>query len=93
MTIDLDKLTTERRNQKTFGLDEMSVSEAARLMNQEDHEVAAAVAKELPSIEPVIEAAIVSFKKWTLDLHGRWHKWTIGCTGCSRVCSYIWCRA
>lgn len=40
MTIDLDKLTTERRNQKTFGLDEMSVSEAARLMNQEDHEVA-----------------------------------------------------
>ncbi|MGG5307582.1 N-acetylmuramic acid 6-phosphate etherase [Enterococcus pernyi] len=63
MTIDLDKLTTERRNQKTFGLDEMSVSEAARLMNQEDHEVAAAVAKELPSIEPVIEAAIVSFKK------------------------------
>lgn len=63
MTIDLDKLTTERRNQKTFGLDEMSVSEAARLMNQEDHEVAAAVAKELTSIEPVIEAAIVSFKK------------------------------
>lgn len=63
MTIDLDKLTTERRNQKTFGLDEMSVSEAARLMNQEDHEVAAAVAKELPSIEPVIEAAIVSLKK------------------------------
>ncbi|AZP93404.1 N-acetylmuramic acid 6-phosphate etherase [Enterococcus mundtii] len=63
MTIDLDKLTTERRNQKTFGLDEMSVSEAARLMNQEDHEVAAAVAKELSSIEPVIEAAIVSFKK------------------------------
>lgn len=63
MTIDLDKLTTELRNQKTFGLDEMSVSEAARLMNQEDHEVAAAVAKELSSIEPVIEAAIVSFKK------------------------------
>ncbi|EYT96764.1 N-acetylmuramic acid-6-phosphate etherase [Enterococcus mundtii CRL35] len=61
--MDLDKLTTERRNQKTFGLDEMSVSEAARLMNQEDHEVAAAVAKELSSIEPVIEAAIVSFKK------------------------------
>lgn len=63
MTIDLDKLTTERRNQKTFGLDEMSVSEAAHLMNQEDHEVAAAVAKELASIESVIEVAITSFKK------------------------------
>ena len=37
MTIDLDKLTTERRNQKDIWFDEMSVSEAARLMNQEDH--------------------------------------------------------
>lgn len=61
--INLDNLTTERRNQQTFGLDEMSISQAVQLMNQEDQKVAEAVAKELTSIEPVIEAAIDSFKK------------------------------
>ena len=66
--INLDNLTTERRNQQTFGLDEMSISQAVQLMNQEDQKVAEAVAKELTSIEPVIEAAIDSFKK-----DGRWN--------------------
>ena len=54
--INLENLTTERRNETTFGLDEMSVAEAVQLMNQEDHNVPDAVAEQLPQIEKVIEA-------------------------------------
>ena len=61
--INLENLTTERRNQETFGLDEMSISQAVQLMNKEDQKVAAAVEKELTSIEPVIDNTIESFKK------------------------------
>lgn len=61
--INLENLTTERRNETTFGLDEMSVAEAVKLMNQEDHKVSEAVAEQLPQIEKVIEATIASFKK------------------------------
>lgn len=61
--INLESLTTERRNETTFGLDEMSVAEAVHLMNQEDHNVPNAVAEQLPQIEKVIEATISAFKK------------------------------
>ena len=61
--INLENLTTERRNETTFGLDEMSVAEAVQLMNQEDHNVPDAVAEQLPQIEKVIEATITAFKK------------------------------
>ena len=61
--INLDALTTERRNETTFGLDEMSVAEAVKIMNQEDSKVTDAVAKQLPQIEKVIEATIAAFKK------------------------------
>lgn len=60
--INLENLTTERRNETTFGLDEMSVAEAVKLMNQEDHKVPDAVAEQLPQIEKVIEATIIAFK-------------------------------
>lgn len=61
--MNLENLTTERRNENTMGLDEMSVSEALTKMNYEDQQVAPAVAKELSRIEPVIEATIASFNK------------------------------
>ncbi|BBM18934.1 N-acetylmuramic acid 6-phosphate etherase [Enterococcus avium] len=61
--INLENLTTERRNETTFGLDEMSVAEAVKLMNQEDHKVSEAVAEQLPQIEKVVETTIASFKK------------------------------
>ena len=48
--INLENLTTERRNEATFGLDEMTVQEACQKMNQEDQKVAVAVEKELESI-------------------------------------------
>ena len=61
--INLENLTTERRNETTFGLDEMSVAEAVKLMNHEDHKVPDAVAEQLPQIEKVVEATISAFKK------------------------------
>lgn len=61
--MNLENLTTERRNKNTMGLDEMSVSEALIKMNQEDQQVAIAVEKELSFIQPVIEATITSFNK------------------------------
>ena len=53
--MNLENLTTERRNENTMGLDEMSVKEALQKMNQEDQELAA--------IEPVVEAIIKSFNQ------------------------------
>ena len=61
--IDLDKLTTERRNNDTFDLDQMTVAEALGKMNREDHKVAEAVKQQLPAIQPVIEAAVAAFEK------------------------------
>lgn len=61
--INLENLTTERRNETTFGLDEMSVAEAVKLMNKEDHKVPDAVAEQLPQIEKVVEATTAAFKK------------------------------
>lgn len=60
--INLNNLTTEQRNQETFGLDEMTISQALDIMNKEDNKVAEAVKKELDSIEPVIKHTIKSFK-------------------------------
>lgn len=46
--MDLAKLTTERRNEATLHLDEMSIQEALQKMNLEDQKVALAVQKVLP---------------------------------------------
>ena len=61
--MNLENLTTERRNENTMGLDEMSVKEALQKMNQEDQKVAMAVGQELAAIEPVVEATIKSFNQ------------------------------
>ncbi|MBB5177988.1 N-acetylmuramic acid 6-phosphate etherase [Melissococcus plutonius] len=61
--IDLENLTTEKRNETTFDLDEMSIAEAARIMNQEDHKVAEAIEEQIEKIECVIEATIQTFKQ------------------------------
>lgn len=61
--MNLEKLTTERRNEETFGLDEMSISTALEKMNKEDKKVAEAVEKALPMIEPIIEKTIESFNQ------------------------------
>lgn len=61
--MNLEKLTTERRNQETMNLDEMTVEEALIKMNQEDQKVAIAVSEALPQIEPAVHVVIDAFKK------------------------------
>lgn len=61
--VNLDKLGTERRNEATYGLDQMSVAQACQLMNAEDQRVAIAVSKALPEIQKVIEQTIQCLKK------------------------------
>ncbi|MDA9470147.1 N-acetylmuramic acid 6-phosphate etherase [Enterococcus sp. 5H] len=61
--MNLDKLTTERRNQETMNLDQLTVKEALIKMNQEDQKVAVAVEEALPQIEPVVTAIISSFNQ------------------------------
>ncbi|PRX40486.1 N-acetylmuramic acid 6-phosphate etherase [Planifilum fimeticola] len=58
----LDHLTTERENDKSAGLDEMSALEIVTLMNGEDRTVAEAVRKALPVIAEAVEAIVASFK-------------------------------
>ncbi|RDU35506.1 N-acetylmuramic acid 6-phosphate etherase [Neobacillus piezotolerans] len=59
----LDKLTTEKRNEKTMDLDLMSVKEILETMNKEDLTVPQSVASEIPQIEEAVQKAISSFRK------------------------------
>lgn len=61
--MNLDKLTTERRNPETMNLDGMSVAEMLTQMNQEDRKVPEAIEFALPNIEKAVKAAIASFEK------------------------------
>lgn len=58
----LEKLTTEKRNEKSMNLDEMSIMDTISLMNEEDKKVIEAVNKELPSIGKVIIKCIEALK-------------------------------
>ena len=61
--MDLTKLSTETRNQKSMELDTMSVAEILQLMNSEDQTVPLAIQKQLPQIENAVEIIIQQFKK------------------------------
>lgn len=61
--MNLEKLTTERRNQETMNLDQLTIKEALDKMNQEDQKVALAVREALPEIELAIQAIIKSFNE------------------------------
>ncbi len=61
--LNLDKLTTETRNEKTMHLDTMSVHDFVRVMNAEDQTVAVSVSHALPQIEQAITAIIDSFNR------------------------------
>ncbi|WP_010531909.1 N-acetylmuramic acid 6-phosphate etherase [Lentibacillus jeotgali] len=55
--------TTEKRNEKTMNLDEMSTHNILQVMNQEDKSVPDAVNKEIKQIEQAASAVIDSFTK------------------------------
>jgi N-acetylmuramic acid 6-phosphate etherase len=55
---DKDPRVTERRNPASKNLDRMTALQIVRLMNHEDHKVASAVARELPSIARAVDAIV-----------------------------------
>lgn len=58
---ELQTLTTERRNNKSFSIDEMTVEEQLWLMNSEDAQVASVVKNAIPEISKVIKKTIQAF--------------------------------
>lgn len=61
--LDLTKLTTETRNEKTMNLDNMTPFHIATIMNEEDNKVVAAVHEVLPQVATVIEWCTDSLRK------------------------------
>ncbi|AFS70387.1 RpiR family transcriptional regulator [Exiguobacterium antarcticum B7] len=62
MNVMLEKLATERRNEKTMRLDDMSIEEMLTVMNEEDQTVAAVIQQEIPVIKQVVDRVIQSFQ-------------------------------
>ncbi|MCM3636744.1 N-acetylmuramic acid 6-phosphate etherase [Sporosarcina luteola] len=58
----LSLLTTERSNPKTLRLDEMSIADILKTMNEEDQTVAIAVRQVIPQIEKAVEKVAEAFK-------------------------------
>lgn len=50
--------TTEGRNPASEGLDQLTTLEVLHVMNDEDHRVPDAVARQLPAIAAIVEAAV-----------------------------------
>lgn len=61
--VKIDNLQTEKRNDKTMNLDELSASELLAIMNEEDQKVPLAVKEALPQITEAVEAIIKALKK------------------------------
>ena len=61
--MDLNWLTTEQRNPHTMNLDEMSVREVLKKMNEEDAQVPQAIAEALPEIEAAVVVIIDAFNR------------------------------
>ena len=56
--LNLDKLTTESRNQNTLDIDKVSTIEMLQKINEEDKKVAIAVEKEIPQIADAIDKIV-----------------------------------
>lgn len=63
LMIDLSKLTTETRNEKTMNLDELSTAEVLKVMNEEDQTVAKSVSKALPDITKAVDQIVANFNR------------------------------
>ncbi|VYU66994.1 N-acetylmuramic acid 6-phosphate etherase [Clostridium tertium] len=61
--IDLEKLTTESRNQNTLNIDKVSTLEMVKMINDEDKKVAVAVEAELPRIAEAIDEIVIRLHK------------------------------
>lgn len=61
--VELGMMETEKRNPNTMNLDQMSVQEALKVMNDEDKKVATAIEKVLPEIESAVNVITEQLKK------------------------------
>lgn len=59
----LHQLATERRNERTMHLDEMTVETLLTVMNEEDQTVPKVIQEEVPVIAQVVKRTITSFQK------------------------------
>lgn len=62
MSVEINQLTTEKRNPNTMHLDQMSAGQVLELMNKEDQQVPEAIAEALGQIEAAVEMIIQSLK-------------------------------
>ncbi|MFV8292028.1 N-acetylmuramic acid 6-phosphate etherase [Aerococcus viridans] len=62
MSVEINRLTTEKRNPNTMHLDQMSVGQVLELMNKEDQQVPEVIAEALGQIEVAVETIIQSLK-------------------------------
>lgn len=60
--MNLDQLTTERRNARSADLDTLSVTDLLLLMNDEDARVAPAVREVVPQVARAVEAVAAAFR-------------------------------
>lgn len=63
MTLDLNRLSTEQSNPNTANIDSVSTLEMVRLINQEDQQVALAVAAVLPEIAAAIDLIVAQLQQ------------------------------
>ncbi|WP_026691315.1 N-acetylmuramic acid 6-phosphate etherase [Alteribacter aurantiacus] len=63
MELNLSSLTTEKRNERTKNIDQLSTKEIITLINKEDQEVANAVQNVIPNVEVAVKLAYESLKK------------------------------
>ena len=61
--MDLNKLTTEKRNERSMNLDTLSTEQVIRLMNEEDAVVPKAIEQIVPTIAKAVDAITARFKK------------------------------
>lgn len=59
----LDPRLTEQRNPATASIDRLSSLEIVRLINDEDHAVAPAVATQLPAVARAVDLAVEAFRR------------------------------
>ena len=60
--VELKKLSTEQRNEKTMALDLMSPKEIVTVMNEEDNRVVEAVRSQIDSIAKAVEITTNAFE-------------------------------
>jgi len=63
MGVNIEDYTTEEINQDTWNIDTVSTYEAIKMINREDHKIAAAVEKEIPVIAEAVDKIVAQLEK------------------------------